>query len=348
MERKREGTRRWRAIALVAVGVAIGTTLTATPVYGHVGGTVGHLWKKHIRPLADQRYYSKIEVNAKVAGLEARVAALEAKLAAVSYDSTAKIFRFDGVNVQIVDGTGDTGGTPNGLGNLIVGHNEGGQPRTGSHNLVIGEFHTYTSYGGLVAGLGNSITGEAASVTGGSNNTASGFSASVSGGVNNKASGQLASVSGGNANAASGSSASVSGGQANTASGPWASVSGGDGNTASSFFASVGGGGNVASAPRQWVGGTLVVRTATVEVAGGAEGNGDYATKAVQQTCGAGELLLSGGGYWQPASGVDDDAKELPLIHSPVLDGKDGWSARGGNDTNINRTLVVQALCLGP
>ena len=52
-----------------------------------------------------------------------------------------------GANVQIVDGTGDTGGTPNGLGNLIVGYNaSSGDTRTGSHNLVVGDLHTYTSY----------------------------------------------------------------------------------------------------------------------------------------------------------------------------------------------------------
>jgi hypothetical protein len=51
-----QSNRRWRTIALLAIGVSLGTMLTATPVYSHVGGTVSHLWAKHIRPKADVRY----------------------------------------------------------------------------------------------------------------------------------------------------------------------------------------------------------------------------------------------------------------------------------------------------
>ncbi|HXV58560.1 MAG TPA: hypothetical protein VD704_11895 [Gaiellaceae bacterium] len=59
-------SRRWRTVALVAVGVAIGSTLTATPVYSHVGGTVTHLWT-HLRPKTDQRYYTKTQADARYA-----------------------------------------------------------------------------------------------------------------------------------------------------------------------------------------------------------------------------------------------------------------------------------------
>jgi hypothetical protein len=42
--------------------------------------------------------------------------------------------------VHIVDGTGDTDGPVNGLGNLIVGYDaDFGDTRTGSHNLVLGD-----------------------------------------------------------------------------------------------------------------------------------------------------------------------------------------------------------------
>ncbi len=102
--------------------------------------------------------------------------------------------------------------------------------------------HTYSSYGGLVAGSGNIISGPFASVSGGRGNSASGPSASVSGGFLNGASGQEASVSGGAFNSASGASASVSGGRQNIASGVAASVSGGISNTASEGSASVSGG----------------------------------------------------------------------------------------------------------
>jgi hypothetical protein len=130
-----------------------------------------------------------------------------------SFDGTT--LQFSGINVQVVSGSGTTSGPVNGKGNLIVGYNETtfGQTRTGSHNLVVGDEHEYTSYGGLVAGENNFITGPFASVTGGAHNRASESVASVSGGEGNTASGSGASVSGGGANTASGFVASVSGGE---------------------------------------------------------------------------------------------------------------------------------------
>jgi hypothetical protein len=50
-----------RAVALLLVGALIGTMLI-TPAGAHVGGTVSHLWTKHIRPKADARYYRKSQV----------------------------------------------------------------------------------------------------------------------------------------------------------------------------------------------------------------------------------------------------------------------------------------------
>jgi len=156
---------------------------------------------------------------------------------------------FEGVNVHVRSGSRTTRdacdsldpGWPNcesltGLGNLIIGYNEQalvGPPlprevRTGSHNLVVGVHHSYSSFGGFVAGRRNAVTGWNASVCGGVNNEASGSLSSVSGGVNNEASGSLSSVSGGIKNQASGLSASVSGGRGNVASGARSSVSGGE------------------------------------------------------------------------------------------------------------------------
>jgi hypothetical protein len=60
-------SRRWRTVALLAIGVAIGTTLTATPVYSHVGTSVTHLWNTHLRPKADARYYTKTQANTRFA-----------------------------------------------------------------------------------------------------------------------------------------------------------------------------------------------------------------------------------------------------------------------------------------
>ena len=118
-------------------------------------------------------------------------------------------------NLQIVNGSGATDGLVDGLGNLIVGYNElrtSGNFRSGSHNLVVGKEHNFSSFGGLVAGKGSTVSGAHASVSGGRDNTASGDYASVSGGYSNTASGYQSSVSGGSGNTASGFGSSVSGG----------------------------------------------------------------------------------------------------------------------------------------
>jgi hypothetical protein len=130
-----------------------------------------------------------------------------------------------GANLHIVNGLGATNGEPgdpedrantvvNGLGNLIVGYNENlfGYERTGSHNIVAGAGHGWKSFGGLVVGHFNRISGQYASVSGGTQNRATDYGASVSGGVFNTSSNIHASVSGGAANTASGLAASVSGG----------------------------------------------------------------------------------------------------------------------------------------
>ena len=81
--------------------------------------------------------------------------------------------RFEGVNVQVVNGEGATA-TVNGLGNLLVGYQEdsAAPERTGSHNLVVGFANDYTSWGGVATGGFNRIGGPAAAVIGGDNNVA--------------------------------------------------------------------------------------------------------------------------------------------------------------------------------
>ena len=82
-----------------------------------------------------------------------------------------------GCNVHIRSGDSSNLTTvKNGLGNLIIGYNApvSGQDCTGSHNLVFGDGHTYSSTGGLVAGYQNRLLGQSASVTGGWQNTAGG------------------------------------------------------------------------------------------------------------------------------------------------------------------------------
>ena len=162
----------------------------------------------------------------------------------LSDDGTTYVL--SGYNLQIVDGTGSTGSS-SGKGNLIIGYNtlRATNPnlswlppddRTGSHNLILGEYNNYTSYGGLVAGAANTISAPRASVLGGVYNTASGFASSISGGQQNIASGGTSSVSGGGSNTASGGTSSVSGGGFNVASGMLCTVSGGIGLTANGGY----------------------------------------------------------------------------------------------------------------
>ena len=189
------------------------------------------------------------DLQTQVKELTDRVQELEAKLACMSKDGDEVVF--DKCNVHIRSGSGKTDGTVNGLGNLIIGYNESSAAnikRTGSHNLVIGPEHAYSSFGGLVVGHENTISAPYASVSGGRLNTASGLAASVSGGSVNTASADFASVSGGKSNEAKALAASISGGISNLAQGEYTSVSGGSDNAASGFAASISGGsGNAAN-----------------------------------------------------------------------------------------------------
>lgn len=200
----------------------------------------------------------KILLQNEVADLQAENEALQSEVAALSplltianiadyltIDTDTDSLLFTGANLYVQSGSGATDGPVNGLGNLIVGYDEnyyGSNIKTGSHNIVVGPGHTYTSYAGLVAGTGNAITGPNNSVTGGFDNTASGYYASVTGGSGNTASGAGSSISGGFFNTASDSYTSVSGGVDNTASGVTASVCGGSENTASGFSTTIAGG----------------------------------------------------------------------------------------------------------
>lgn len=156
----------------------------------------GYYTKTSLEELADDNAALQSDVTA----LQSDVADLEALLASMSLETVdgQRTVRFTDVNVQIVDGSGNTFGDVNGRGNLIVGYNENlSDTRTGSHNLVVGDRHSYSSYGGLVAGTNNTISGEWSSVSGGAGNTASGLYSSVSGGGVNTAGGDASSVSGG-------------------------------------------------------------------------------------------------------------------------------------------------------
>lgn len=106
------------------------------------------------------------------------------------------LLTISGENVQINDG-GGTEAVENGLGNLLIGYNENPGTQTGSNNLVLGDGQTFTSYGGIIAGQNNLLSGPFADVLG-DGNSATGNSASVTGGENNTASGSGSSILGGN------------------------------------------------------------------------------------------------------------------------------------------------------
>src|SRR5215831_10048705 len=190
--------------------------------------------------------------------LEQRVEQLEYKLAHVT--SGPDDITISGANLHIVNGLGATN-TVNGLGNLIVGYQEHRLPpaintRTGSHNVIVGRQHNFSSFAGLVVAQFNEISGPWASILGGFSNSASGVNSSVSGGNGNSASGPNSSVSGGVMNRATGIASSVSGGGGNLASDVDSSVSGGRANTASGAFSAVSGGAlRTAPADDNWVAG---------------------------------------------------------------------------------------------
>jgi hypothetical protein len=105
-----------------------------------------------------------LATEAEISALASRVTALEDKLSAVSFHHQGlngkPTLTIAGANLQVVSGSGSTGGPPNGLGNVIIGYDEHGslQQQTGSHNLVLGDDQAFTSFGGLIAGQHNTVS----------------------------------------------------------------------------------------------------------------------------------------------------------------------------------------------
>jgi hypothetical protein len=210
--------------------------------------------------------------QSEVTTLQSQVAALQAKLSKVTYTANGlngkPTLKVSGANLQVVSGAGATDAPVNGLGNVVIGYDERPGSQAGSHNLVLGYNQAFSSWGGLLGGVSNTLDGaagtafgahndvggSASSVTGGQYNLATDFSSSVAGGCGNLAgpgtrlSGPCSTfgveaVSGGHDNTATGTGASVSGGYLNTATASDASILGGVGNslgTRCATFPSVG------------------------------------------------------------------------------------------------------------
>ncbi len=202
-----------------------------------------------------------VKLNSEVTTLQTQVTTLQTQVTTLQHLLTGvtrapvngtQTLQFSGENVQVVNGSGIES-TDNGLGNLIVGYNGAPGKQTGSHNLLLGNGQSFTSYGGIVAGHGNKTSAPFASVVGGEYNVANDLGSAVNGGCDNlTGSGTVPTgpcpstgdeaVGGGLSNAATGIATAIDGGQSNHASGPVAAVSGGLNNAADGLESWIGGG----------------------------------------------------------------------------------------------------------
>jgi hypothetical protein len=138
----------------------------------------------------------------------------------IEIDAANNVVRIVGANLQVVNGsdlnlTNDVNEPFAGLGNVIIGYNEDtvGASRTGSHNLILGTDNSYTSYGAIVSGANNQVTGPNTAVIAGTDSTANGTSSVVVGGGNNDAVGDSSVVVGGDNNTAETLGSVITGGR---------------------------------------------------------------------------------------------------------------------------------------
>ena len=211
--------------------------------------------------------------------------ALTSKLGCVLRFSGPRDFIVDGCNLHVQNGMGQTG-LLNRYGNLIIGYNKNeGSTRTGSHNLILGDLHEYTSYGGIVSGTENTLSGANATILGGGQNHANFISAvilgadrgdadgnvvliggtrnygsadahfsAVIGGIENQVTGPTSVVIAGMLNVAAGGNSLVCGGTENNAGGGSDVVCGGSRNKSTgSGSALIGGNQNAVSGPNSVV-----------------------------------------------------------------------------------------------
>ena len=196
-------------------------------------------------------------LRARIDELETRLLAATAQLADVAPVMTYFSVQdgdvlLTGTNLRIVSGTGtiDDGGQLTGLGNLIVGYGQasGQEATNGSHNLIVGTNHSYTSHSGIVSGRGHDLRSEAGAiiggranealdepygvVVGGSNNIVRSNTATIVGGYQNTTSGPQGHslVLGGHENVGGGIAGVIVGGLANQNQGQWATIVGGRAN----------------------------------------------------------------------------------------------------------------------
>ncbi len=259
-----------------------------------------------------------------LASLQAQVNTLLSRTQFITANATTKTMKVTGCNVLIQSGSGSTddNGTLSGLGNLTIGYNTGQTVghQTGSHNLILGEYEDYTSFGGLVAGTCNTISGPRATVIGGAFNVASGDCASILGGAyNTSSSNDCSTVAGGTGNTASGTYSTVSGGNSCAATSSASSVSGGTSNIASGVASIVCGGyGNVASAAYSTVlaGNFNLASGQSSSVAGGSQNVASGAQSAIlgglYNNAGGSFSIICGGAYCYTGGGhIPSDSEAI-------------------------------------
>lgn len=267
----------WLAATLpLALALACGDAAAQEPTLAGLAAQV--------KALAEQLKQANALAARQQAGLDALRAnndALTSRLGCVLRFSGPRDFIVDGCNLHVQNGLGQTG-TVNRYGNLIIGYNKNEvSTRTGSHNLIVGDLHEYTSFGGIVSGTENTLAGPNATILGGGQNHANFTSATilgadrgqadgnvvlvggsrnygsadahfgaVVGGVENHLTGAGSVVVGGTLNIAAGSNSLVCGGSENTAAGGSDLVCGGSRNQSSgSGSVLVGGNQNAVSGP---------------------------------------------------------------------------------------------------
>jgi hypothetical protein len=206
--------------------------------------------------VADQGYATHAWVDGAYISLAEFQASTVVGLAdVVSVDLATDEVVFSGVNVRIDNGLGNTLST-NGLGNLILGYNQqhGAVDRSGSHSLVIGDYHQWSGAGIIVTGSDNDVFADGAAVLGGWAHTVEGPWSVALGGMANQVPGGWAVSIGGNVNTVSGTNSAAIAGRDNVVSGQGAVVVGGAQNEAAADQSvAVSGSDNLASGTRSLV-----------------------------------------------------------------------------------------------
>ena len=171
------------------------------------GATLTALQAAMVKAAADDKAYADTAatnaLNSAKTYSDNRLAPLSDKLQHFSRSGNNVLIT--GANVYIRNGLGATVNNGfNGLGNLIVGYNEGRNQgaanpdvRTGSHNLIVGVGANYARNASIITGINNSSGNNFASVYGGTGNSANATFSSVVGGFNNVTTGGWATILGG-------------------------------------------------------------------------------------------------------------------------------------------------------